>query len=264
PDGLVHMANWRDSLENNRYSNYLAVSAKLAGNYTIMQNLPVQKTERNYDVEVKHAAPASFAVTSETDVLSQLISARLWSEGKPLRLHLGCGKWHFDGYINIDYPPKEHNVVTHLGADLYADITKLNFPAHSVDEIRLHHVFEHFDRVTALGLLIKWHEWLKTGGTLRIETPDLIGSAKTLLSDASLKTKIGVVRHLAGDQADKWAFHTDHWFAERFEHTLTQLGFGPVRVRTSSWPHEPYLSNVQVEAAKQVHLTRQQLLAACD
>jgi len=185
PDGLVHMANWRDSLENNRYSNYLAVSSRVAGNYTIMQNLPVQKTERDYDVKVAHAAPTPFAVTSETDVLSQLISARLWSEPKPLRLHLGCGKWHFDGYINIDYPPKEHNVVTHLGADLYADITTLNFPSHSVDEIRLHHVFENFDRSTALGLLIKWHEWLKTGGTLRIETPDLIGSAKTLLSDAS-------------------------------------------------------------------------------
>ncbi len=264
PDGLVHMANWRDSLKNNRYSNYLAVSSKLAGNYTVMQNLHAQKTERDYDVEVAHAAPAPFAVTSETDVLSQLISARLWSEGKPLRLHLGCGKWHFDGYINIDYPPEEHNVVTHLGADLYADITKLNFPAHSVDEIRLHHVFEHFDRVTALGLLVTWHEWLKVGGKLHIETPDLIGSAKTLLSDASLKTKIGVVRHLAGDQADKWAFHTDHWFGQRLEHTLSQLGFGPVQTRTSSWPHEPYLSNVEVEAAKQVHLTRQQLLAACD
>jgi FkbM family methyltransferase len=264
PDSLVHITNWRDSLENNRYSNYLAVSASVAGDYTIMQNLHAQKTLPRHDIEVEVNAPAPFLVRPETDVLSQLKDGRLWSEGKPLRLHLGCGKWHFDEYINIDYPPKEHNVVTHLGADLYADITKLNFPAHSVDEIRLHHVFEHFDRVTALGLLVTWHEWLKVGGRLHIETPDLIGSAKTLLSDASLKTKMGVVRHLAGDQADKWAYHTDHWFGQRFEHTLTQLGFGPVRVRTSSWPHEPYLSNVQVEAAKQVHLTRQQLLAACD
>ena len=273
PDGLVHIANWRDSLENNRYSNYLAVSASVAGNYNIMQNLHALQAHPDHNPKSPADARTPFKLVSETDplrrgnaanVLAQLESARLWSRGLPLRLHLGCGKWHFDGYINIDYPPQEHNVVTNLAADVYADITKLNFAAHSIDEIRLHHVFEHFDRTTALALLIKWHEWLKTGGTLRIETPDLIGSAKTLLSDASMKTKMGVVRHLAGDQADNWAYHTDHWFAERFEHTLTQLGFGPIRTQTSSWPHEPYLSNVQVEAAKQVHLTRQQLLAACD
>ena len=264
PDGLVHMANWRDSLENNRYSNYLAVSSKVAGNYTVMQNLPPQKTYPDIDLKAVPEAPALLAVTPQTDVLAQLTSAGLWSEGRPLRLHLGCGKWHFDGYINIDYPPENHNVVTNLGADLYADITDLNFPPQTVDEIRLHHVFEHFDRATALGLLIKWHEWLKVGGKLCIETPDLIGSAKTLLSNASLKTKMGVVRHLAGDQADKWAFHTDHWFAERFEHTLSQLGFGPAQTRTSSWSKEPYLSNVHVQAAKQLHLAREQLLAACD
>jgi len=263
-DGIVHMADWRDSLENNRYSNYLAVSASVAGSYNIMQNLHTKKTQPDHDLEEPAGAPAPFFAGPETDVLSQIKDARLWSPEKHLRLHLGCGKWHFDGYINIDYPPQQHNVVTKLGADLYADIKKLNFPAQSVDEIRLHHVFEHFDRPTALALLIEWHEWLKTGGTLRIETPDLIGSAKTLLSDASLKTKMGVARHLAGDQADKWAYHTEHWFAERFENTLAKLGFGPVRTQTSSWPHEPYLSNVQVVAVKKVNLKRDQLLAECD
>ena len=178
-----------------------------------------------------------------------LIAQGLFQEGQPLKLHLGCGEQHFDGYVNIDYPPSEHTVMT-VKADLFADLKDLDFPAESVDEIRLHHVFEHFNRVTALAKLIRWHTWLKIGGKLHIETPDLEGSARTLLSDATLKVKMGVVRHLAGDQAAAWAYHIDHWFPQRFEHTLPVLGFERVAIRSWSWPHEPYLSNVEAVAYK--------------
>jgi predicted SAM-dependent methyltransferase len=163
--------------------------------------------------------------------LSQFRGAGLWDEGWPLRLHLGCGEQYFDGYINIDYPPSEHNIMQ-VKADVFANLLELDFPPASVDEIRLHHVFEHFSRVTALAMLIRWHIWLKFGGRLHIETPDIMGSAKTLLSNAPLKTKMGVVRHLAGDQAAAWAYHIDHWFPERFEHTLQRLGFDLVQTRS--------------------------------
>lgn len=183
------------------------------------------------------------------DVLKQLGALGLWQQGGALRLHLGCGEQHFDGYVNIDYPPSEHNLIQPR-ADVYADVTKLNFPAGSVDEIRLHHLFEHFSRVVALAMLIKWHQWLRIGGVLCIETPDLIGSAKTLVSNAPWKRKMGVVRHLAGDQSAGWAYHLDHWFAERFERTLERLGFESIRTASRSWLKEPYLSNVTVVAAK--------------
>ncbi len=197
--------------------------------------------------------PKSPTVSSSNpsgDFFTRIRNAGLWSPGRPLRLHLGCGQWHFDGYINIDYPPSEHTTVQKLGADIHADITRLHLPPGTVDEIRLHHVFEHFNRVTALALLIRWNRWLKMGGILHIETPDLIGSAQTLLSDAPLKTKMAVVRHLAGDQAAPWAYHVDHWFADRFTHTLQSLGFGSIRTTHNTWPHEPYLSNVSVMAQK--------------
>lgn len=198
------------------------------------------------------------------DTLSQIKAAGLWHPGQMLKLHLGCGKWKFDGYVNIDYPQDKHTTVTQLGADIHADITKLSFPPESVDEIRLHHVFEHFNRVTALGLLVKWHRWLRIGGRIHIETPDLVGSAKTLLSNASWKTKMGAVRHLAGDQAAKWAYHIEHWFPERFERTLKKLGFDSVQTQSTSWEKEPYLSNVEVVAVKNKFLSENQLLQACD
>jgi glycosyltransferase involved in cell wall biosynthesis/predicted SAM-dependent methyltransferase len=198
------------------------------------------------------------------DTLKQIKEFGLWNEGTSLRLHLGCGQNHFDGYINIDYPPSEHIVQISHVADVFGDITKLDFPQQSVDEIRLHHVFEHLNRIVALAMLIKWHKWLKVGGILHIETPDLMGSARTLISNASWKTKMGVVRHLTGDQVADWGYHVNFWFSERFEHTLRALGFEPIQTQSTSWPKEPYLSNVEVVAVKNKDNSLQQQLIAAE
>ena len=151
-----------------------------------------------------------------------------------------------------------------MRADIHADITSLDFPPGSVDEIRMHHVFEHFNRVTALAQLIKWHQWLKTGGTLWIETPDLIGTARTLLSDAAWRVKTGVVRHITGDQSSAWAYHIDQWFPERFERTLKKLGFDPVQVQSATWQKEPFLSNVHAIARKARDSSAEELLKAAE
>ncbi|PWB44012.1 MAG: hypothetical protein C3F12_12300 [Candidatus Methylomirabilota bacterium] len=153
-------------------------------------------------------------------------------------------------------------------ADLYTDIRQLRFPSGCVDEIRLHHVFEHFNRVTALAMLIRWHDWLKVGGVLRIETPDLMGSARTLVSDAAWHIKMAAVRHLVGDQAAAWAYHLDCWFPDRFERTLKLLGFGEIKTSSSVWGHQPYLANVEAVALKsecrplevQLHIAEELLL----
>lgn len=183
-------------------------------------------------------------------------------EGK-LRLHLGCGEKIFKGYINIDFPQKQHNVLK-VNADFYADIRALNFPPECIDEIRLHHVFEHFGRVEALSLLIKWHSWLKIGGLLRIETPDIIGSAKTLVSDAPWDIKMATIRHLAGDQTAPWGYHVDHWSEDRFRHTLRNLGFAPIIIISRSWKHKPFLSNVEAFTVKDCNISVEtQLVHSC-
>lgn len=201
--------------------------------------------------------------TTGEDGLSQLARHELWDRDRPLRLHLGCGEQFFAGYVNIDHHTDEHPVMA-VKADMFADIEDLDFPQESVDEIRLHHVFEHFNRVTALAMLIRWHSWLKIGGMLRIETPDLVGSAKTLSAGAPLEVKMGVARHLAGDQSAPWAYHVDHWFPERFEHTLKSLGYGSVTIHTHSWPHEPYLSNVEAVACKTASVAVEDQLRAAE
>lgn len=190
-----------------------------------------------------------------------LIDHNLWHPGQTLKLHLGCGKNLLKDYINIDYPLEKHNILK-IKPDVESDILKLNFQKNEIDEIRLHHVFEHFNRVTALGILILWTEWLKENGRIIIETPDLIGCAQTLTSDTSYKIKAAIARHLAGDQSAEWGYHVDHWFADRFYKTLTLFGYENIVIQQDRWGHSPYLSNVTVIAYKRNELSRNDLLEA--
>lgn len=165
-----------------------------------------------------------------------------------MKLHLGCGQRYLDGYINIDYPATEHSVQSSLRADVYRDLSTLAYPAGSIDEIRLHHVFEHFPRPAALALLCRWRDWLVPGGTLRIETPDVMASAWLLVSPlVGYEKKLEVVRHLFGSHEAHWAAHWDGWFAERFVRTLNALGFRKVSVTRTRWAR---LRNVEVSAEK--------------
>ncbi|MFV0420821.1 methyltransferase domain-containing protein [Oleidesulfovibrio sp.] len=200
---------------------------------------------------------------SSGDILAEIHRLGLHTAGQPLRLHLGCGENHLEGYVNIDYPPA-HHAVMRPKADIFADIKALHFPDNSLDEIRLHHVFEHFNRVEALGLLIRWHRWLKVGGRLHIETPDLAGSAKTILSNVPLKEKTAAVRHLAGDQTETWAYHIDHWFPERFHVTFTHMGFGTPEIIIEKWQKPPHLANVTAIGTKTADIPTEKLVQAAD
>lgn len=154
---------------------------------------------------------------------------------KGLRLHLGCGGVYLDGYRNIDLPPEEHGVQEGIDPDEYADITRLDYPPSSVDEIRLHHVFEHFDRPTAIRLLIDWHGFLRPGGVLWIETPDFQRSALAFLLWPPSRNRLKVLRHVFGSHEASWAIHEDGWYAGRFRLYLKALGFEGVSFKRTRW-----------------------------
>lgn len=165
-----------------------------------------------------------------------------------MKLHLGCGRKYLEGYVNIDFPDSEHTVQKDLTADVYADIHGLVYPHDSIDEIRLHHVFEHFSRPTALALLCRWRNWLKPGGVLRLETPDAMACFKQMFSPfSSFSAKQQVMRHLFGSHEAEWAFHADGWYEEKFRVTLSKLGYSSIRVVKTKWE---MLRNIEVTATK--------------
>lgn len=146
-----------------------------------------------------------------------------------MKLHLGCGNKYLEGYVNIDLPPSEHTVMD-AKADMYADIRTLEFPENSIDEIRLHHLFEHFTRAEALKLLVKWRKWLKVGGLLHIQTPDFSGCVlKYLFAPVKFRMQLG--RHIFGSQEARWAYHLDFWDKKKFRFILNRLGFDIVKFK---------------------------------
>jgi len=177
-------------------------------------------------------------------------------QGK-VRLHLGSGETYFKGYINIDFPSSEHTIQVSSLADCHTDIRKLNFPPFSIAEIRLHHVFEHFDRPTFLKLLVQWHTWLVEEGQIIIEVPDFNRCARRILNPfISWNNKASTMRHLFGSHEADWAYHLTSWNRQRFKHTLGILGFEVIGFHYSRWKS---CYNLTVKARKLVSLSKNEL-----
>jgi len=184
-------------------------------------------------------------------------------EKQGLKLHLGCGEIYLPGYVNIDLPVDQRDVKQGITPDLYADVRYLKYPEESVAEIRLHHVFEHFDRPTALRLLIDWYLCLKDGGQLIIETPDFERCAQHMLERRfPLKQQMLASRHIFGSQEVHWAYHRDAWYRSKFSFYLQSLGFTDLKFRYSKWKDT---FNITVIATKRRPFkTRDELLQAAE
>lgn len=164
-----------------------------------------------------------------------------------MRLHLGSGDDYIPGYTNIESPQNKH-----LKADVYADIITLSYPEESVEEILLGHVFEHFDRPTALFLLGEWNAWLKPGGTIRILVPDFEENARAFLSSrTSFQDKQKLLRHIFGSHEAGWAVHCDGWYYDKFKFVLEKMGFVIISATKIIVQSEPVRYDLHIMAAKQ-------------
>ena len=157
------------------------------------------------------------------------------SKSKP-KLHLGCGTVYLPGYVNIDFPPDQQTShhAAEVQVDQFADIFSLHYEPESIGEVRLHHVFEHFDRSTALRLLVEWYDWLCEGGILTIETPDFSRCVKAFLL-GNEKAKGKALRHLFGSHDAHWAVHYDGWYKGKFRTYLSALGYRNLQFGFSDW-----------------------------
>ncbi len=153
-----------------------------------------------------------------------------------MKLHLGCGQVYLEGYINIDYPLDKHTVQEKSVADEFHDLTKLRYKAKTIDEVRLHHVYEHFPRNVALALLASWHTWLKKGGKIHIEVPDFDESAKLVLDPkAPDRDRKVALRHIFGSNEAPWATHYEGWSADRLTEVLRLFGFKNIKIEQTAY-----------------------------
>ena len=73
-----------------------------------------------------------------------------------------------EGYVNIDFPLSEHTIQEKSVADEFHNLYELTYKPGTISEVRLHHVFEHFERMAACAFMAGWNSWLKPGGILHI------------------------------------------------------------------------------------------------
>jgi len=164
------------------------------------------------------------------------------------KLHLGCGQRYIKGYVNIDFPSSQHTVQSSSVADIHYDITKLRYSANSISEVRLHHVFEHFDRATVCALLLTWHSWLIPNGLLRIEVPDFYKTAFMVLNPFTKENVKNVaLRHIFGSQEAPWAYHYHGWTKSNIQKMLSLLGYKVLKITSNSWN---YTYNIEIFAIK--------------
>jgi hypothetical protein len=157
------------------------------------------------------------------------------SDTGAVRLHLGCGERYMEGYVNVDFPPETQALMDTSKADLHADLTKLAYEPESVSEVRLHHVFEHFNRPTALRLLLDWYEWLTPDGLLVIETPDFERCARALFMPWRRRRRGVLLRHIFGSHEAGWAVHQDGWYEGKFRKHLKALGYERPKFSRHYW-----------------------------
>lgn len=136
-----------------------------------------------------------------------------------MKLHLGCGSVHIDGYINIDtrYQP---------AVDKVDNIKFLrSFKNESVDVIYACAVLEHFSRWENKDVMKRWYEILKPGGILRVSVPGWEELISHYIQHKDLNILIGM---LYGGQDYNENFHHYIWDFKSMKNDLEFVGFKSV------------------------------------
>ena len=136
------------------------------------------------------------------------------------KLHLGCGNKKIEGFTNIDIRPLDE-------VDLVDDISKLNnIDDHSVDLVYACHVLEHFGRHEYMGILKRWYEVIRNGGTLRLAVPDFEKVVEYYNKNKDISKLMGF---LYGGQTYEQNYHYCTWDFKSLQKDLELVGFTNVR-----------------------------------
>lgn len=176
------------------------------------------------------------------------------------RLHVGSGGHRIAGWINVD-------IDVSGGVDLVADVTRpLPFQTESLDLIHSEDVIEHLHRDDGREFLRQCHRVLRTGGVMRLLTPDLQLLVRRVYIDRNehhLRWCSGYLEAEGACEALNMhlRMNGEHRFVydeELLTRVLTEIGFMVRRVRFnySSIPELRYLDlrdfglNLFVECTK--------------
>jgi predicted SAM-dependent methyltransferase len=158
------------------------------------------------------------------------------------KLHLGSGDHRIRGWINVDFSAA-------MPVDVVADLTReMPFRSGSVDLIHSEDFIEHVDASSGKLVLRECHRILRSGGVMRVLTPDL----RALIGEIYVRRDQRHIRWCrayldAAGPCESLNMHVrmggDHRFVYDEEHLaslLREIGFEVRHVRYN-WSKEPEL-----------------------
>lgn len=120
-----------------------------------------------------------------------------------MKLNLGCGKYIYEGFDNLDLGSNHPDVINQ-------DITDLsNYPDGSVEEVIAFDVLEHFPLKDVLRVLAEWCRTIMPGGKIQIKTT----SSEIIFDIHYQQAKQGIIswerfsQILYGSQTTPYMFH---------------------------------------------------------
>lgn len=133
-----------------------------------------------------------------------------------IKLHLGCGKIHIDGFVNID-------VDNYPSVDIVDDVRYLkSFKENTVDLIYACNVLEHLGRWKYMPALRRWYTLLKEGGILRVSVPNFESLCEYYLETRDL---VSLYSALYAGQDTPLNYHYWCWDFETLKQDLESVGF---------------------------------------
>ena len=104
-----------------------------------------------------------------------------------MKIHLGCGKRDFDGWVNVDLAdfPHIHHRTSVDDLSIFDDGI--------ADVIYSSHTLEYFDRQEAIVVLKECKRVLKPNGILRVAVPDIDALIQVYQNSKNLKNILGPI-----------------------------------------------------------------------
>lgn len=158
----------------------------------------------------------------------------------PIRLNLGAGGQVLDGWQSVGL--EDHH-------DIKTDLHALPLPDDHADEVMAIHVFEHFHRWEALGILQEWRRVLKPGARLILELPELLRCCRNVLDNPDPRRGVW---GLFGDpgyceplMVHKWCY-TEPELAG----LMREAGFRKIKTRPPEFHGRKTLRDMRMEGVK--------------
>ncbi len=143
---------------------------------------------------------------------------------KPLRLHIGCGRKHFNSYVNIDKCRTSATDVVTEAWNLHGPAQ--NYDDGTIDEIYTSHMIEHLTPFEFQMALREWHRVLKLGGKLQIQCPNFeLYVREWLEGDYGWRTGWGITNIFGWSDRGPGMMHKTGFTKESLEAITFKAGF---------------------------------------